>query len=302
MMGRVEIEADINQQIHASFERLAQHYKAFSPDIVVQFSPDHYQGFFHRLMPAFCLGLAAKSAEDWSIPAGEINVPKDAAEALMQWLFNDNFDIAVSRNMVVDHGFLQLWEEALGSFKVVPIIPLFVNCAAPPLPSYQRVRELGESVGRYALQTNKRVLIVASGGLSHDAPVPDINQVPNEIRDRLINGTPRSNDEKKVHESKLAEFGLQAAVGEGPCMPLNPEWDNAFLNIMASGKLEQLDSFHADEVKAVAGRAANEVLCWVAAFAALSAAGNYTMHREFYHPIPGWIAGMAMVTADVSVQ
>jgi len=281
-----------------AFARLAEHYRKFSPDLVLQFSPDHYQGFFHRLMPAFCLGLTAKSAADWSIASGDVNVPQDAAHELAQWLLNDNFDIATSRNMVVDHGFLQIWEETLGSFSEVPMVPLFINCAAPPLPRYKRVRELGESVGRFAERTNKRVLIVASGGLSHDAPVPDVDQVPDEIKERLINGTARSDAEKHVHEARLTEFGIQAAQGEGPCMPLNAEWDEALLEIFASGNLQQLDAFNENEVRKISGRAANEVLCWVAAFGALSAVGKYHMRREFYHPIPGWIAGMAMATAN----
>ncbi len=52
-----------------------------------------------------------------------------------------------------------------------------------------------------------------------------------------------------------------------------------------------------DEVRAAAGRGANEVLAWVAAFAALSAGGRFEMDQEFYEAIPGWIAGMAMMAA-----
>lgn len=297
MMGRVDIDADVQAEVSASFAILAKHYRDFKPDIVIQFAPDHYQGFFHRLMPSFCIGAAARSAEDWGIAAGSVDVPEDQAKALMSWLLDDHFDIASSRDMVLDHGFLQMWQEMLGSFAGVPVIPVFINCAASPLPHYPRMRELGESVGRFALHTAKRVMIVASGGLSHDVPVPNVDQVPSEVRERLIQGTPRTPSQKEAHQNHLTEFGHLAIKGEGPCGPLNPDWDKAFLKIIASGNLSEFDVFSEAAVRDKAGRAANEVLCWVAACAALSVAGEYTMEQVFYKPIIGWIAGMAMVTA-----
>ena len=298
MMGRVSIDPKVDSKVRTSFSTLANHVRDFNPDFVIQFSPDHFQSFFYKLMPSFCVGCAAHSTEDWDISGGKVNVPEREAKALTQWLLNDDFDIASSHDMPLDHGFLQMWQEMLGGFSGIPIIPIFVNSAAPPLPRYQRVRMLGDSVGRFALTTGKRVLIVASGGLSHDAPVPNIEQVPLEVKERLIKGTVRSPSEKHAHEEALTEFGRLAVKGEGPCKPLNPEWDHQFLNILASGKLTEFDAFTANNVRDVAGRAANEVLCWVAACSAMAAAGSYEMEKVFYEPIPGWIAGMAMVTAD----
>lgn len=298
MLSRVSIDPDQSARVRAGFDVLSRRLREFDPEIIIQFSPDHFQGFFHRLMPNFCVGLAARSAEDWDIRPGELNVPADEAKALASWLQNNDFDVATSRNMVVDHGFLQIWQEIRGSFADLPIIPIFINCAAPPLPRYRRIRALGEAVGRFAEQSGKRVLLVASGGLSHDPPVPNVEKVPAEVADRLINGGSRSPEEKAAHETHLTEFGLLAARGEGPCAPLNPEWDRAFLDIVQSGDLARCDAFDEDEVRAVAGRAANEVLCWVAAAAALSVAGSYDAHVEFYEPIPAWVAGMAIMTAE----
>lgn len=69
------------------------------------------------------------------------------------------------------HGFVQIWESLFGTATGLPIIPIFINCAAPPPPSFRRARQLGEAVGRFALQSGKRVLLAASGGLSHDPPI-----------------------------------------------------------------------------------------------------------------------------------
>jgi 2,3-dihydroxyphenylpropionate 1,2-dioxygenase len=57
------------------------------------------------------------------------------------------------------------------------------------------------------------------------------------------------------------------------------------------------DALDTGKVREVAGRGANEVLAWVAAFGAFSTGGHFKMDQEFYEAIPGWIAGMAMMAA-----
>ena len=297
LLNRVSIERPIAEAFRASIERLAEHVREYKPDYIIQFSPDHYQGFFHRLMPSFCVGLTAKSAADWDIPEGALNVPTEIAKSLVQWLRDQEFDITSSRDMVVDHGFLQIWQEMFGHLVHLPLVPIFINCIALPLPSYRRIRLLGESVGRFAVQSGDRVLIVASGGLSHDPPVPSLDTAPPEVATRLISGVPRTAEEKLLHEQRAEQAGHEAALGRGPCRPLNPEWDQAFLEAIQRGDLASFDAYTDVDVIAKAGRSANEILTWVAAFAALSAAGSFDTTVEFYHPIPAWIAGAAVASA-----
>jgi 2,3-dihydroxyphenylpropionate 1,2-dioxygenase len=47
-----------------------------------------------------------------------------------------------------------------------------------------------------------------------------------------------------------------------------------------------------------AGGSAHEVRAWIAAFASLAATGPYEMTSRFYEPIPAWIAGFAVATAQ----
>ena len=95
----------------------------------------------------------------------------------------------------------------------------------------------------------------------------------------------------------MLEAGVLAEAGKGPCKPLNPEWDREFMDILRSGEIWRADALDTDKVREAAGRGANEVLAWVAAFGAFSTGGRFTMEQEFYEAIPGWIAGMAMMAA-----
>jgi 2,3-dihydroxyphenylpropionate 1,2-dioxygenase len=297
LMNRGPASAETQRRVKTAFEELAAFVHRFQPDYAVQFAPDHFNGFFYDLMPSFCVGAGAVSLGDWGGATGPLDVPEQSALALVDHLRADDFDVALSYRMPVDHGFIQTWEAILGGFRSIPIVPIFINCAAPPLPTYRRTRLLGESVGRFAASEGKRILIVASGGLSHDPPVPTILGAPPELRERLIDGRKPTAEAIRLREERVVQAGTLSAAGQGPCQPLNPDWDKAFMRILRSGQIWQADRLHADDVRATAGRGGNEVLCWVAAFAAMSMVGQFTVAQEFYEAIPGWIAGFGTMAA-----
>ncbi len=47
------------------------------PTCVVVFGPDHFNGFFYELMPAFCIGTAAEGTKDWHLESGPLRVPRE---------------------------------------------------------------------------------------------------------------------------------------------------------------------------------------------------------------------------------
>src|SRR3954453_17000922 len=199
-MFRGPASDETEARVKAAFSELAAWTRDYNPDYIIQFAPDHFNGFFYDLMPAFCIGAGAVSLGDWGGASGPLDVPEATALALVDHVRAEDFDVAVSYRMPVDHGFVQMWEAILGDFKSVPILPIFVNAAAPPIPTYRRARQLGESVGRFALQSGKRVLFAASGGLSHDPPLPSIKDAPPELRERLIDGRHPSAEAKAARE------------------------------------------------------------------------------------------------------
>ncbi len=290
------VDAATRSAIADSFQNLAAIIQDFAPDLVIEFGPDHFNGFFYDLMPAFCVGAAAESIGDWNTKTGPLTVPERTAVKLSQHLLDEGIDVALSYRMRIDHGFVQFWESTIGDASNLPIIPIFVNCAAPPLPTMRRARMLGEAVGRFASGLGKRVLIVASGGLSHDPPTPQIATASPDVRERLIANRNPSAQEREVRESRIRAMGVAVDEGQAEILPVSREWDEQFLEKLTNGSTDIFDGLTVDELVREAGRGGPEVMCWVAAMAAMRADGpvETTLHR--YADVQGWIAGMAILS------
>ena len=127
-----EVLDEGNGVIASARERIA----AFSPELVVLFAPDHYNGFFYDVMPPFCLGVGATAIGDFGSAAGELPVPVELAEACAHAVMKSGIDLAVSYCMQVDHGFAQPLEFLLGGLDKVPVLPVFINGVATPCCSW----------------------------------------------------------------------------------------------------------------------------------------------------------------------
>jgi 2,3-dihydroxyphenylpropionate 1,2-dioxygenase len=128
-------------------------------------------------MPPFCIGFKAHGTGDYDSFDGELNVPTEIAEDLAQFLVDCDLDVAISRKMEVDHGAVQPMEIIYnGDPTVKPMIPVFINAVARPYTKMRRVRQLGTAIGQYFRNSDKKVLFIGSGGLSHDPPVPRFHE------------------------------------------------------------------------------------------------------------------------------
>ena len=271
---------------------------AFDPELVVVFAPDHFNGFFYDVMPAFCIGAQATAIGDFKSLAGTLPVPSQTAHALAEWVLSSEIDVAMSYRMQVDHGFAYALEVLTGGLDTYPVVPVFINCVAPPMAPLRRARLLGDAIGRFFAQTDKRVLVVGSGGISHEPPVPELIGATEEVAERLIAGRNPSPDSRAARQARTVAAAKSFTAGQSPMHPLNPEWDRAFLQRLSSGELTALDAMTNAAITRDGGKSAHEIRSWLAAFSMLAAYGQYQAAIDYYRPIPEWIAGFAAMHAS----
>jgi 2,3-dihydroxyphenylpropionate 1,2-dioxygenase len=264
---------------------------------VVIFSPDHYNGFFYKVMPPFCIGMNANGVGDYGTHAGPLDVPEELAAECAKAVLGAGVDVAVSASMDVDHGTVQPLEKLFGDATSRPVIPIFVNAIAVPLGPLHRCRALGTSVGNYLATLDKRILVIGSGGLSHSPPVPTLATAPPAVLERIVHGRPMTSDQRQARQATVIDAAKSFAAGESDLQPLNPAWDHRFLEIIDAGRLDDVDQWSNSFVLHEGGGSAHEIRTWVAAFAALESAGPYQTAMRYYKPAAELIAGFAIRTA-----
>jgi 2,3-dihydroxyphenylpropionate 1,2-dioxygenase len=301
ILGQVPIDPATDAEVRGALAATRDSIAAFDPELVILFAPDHYSGFFHGLMPSFCVGIAADSIGDYGSSGGALDVPEEIALDCVRACHADGVDVAFSRAMQVDHGFAQPLDLVCGGLTRYPVVPVFINAAGQPVAPIARSRALGAAIGRYLARDHpeRRVVVIGSGGLSHDPPVPQLDTAPPEIRARLIAGGARPPSVQKAHEGRViaAAMAFSAAdplVGGGTQRPLNPAWDRHILDLLASGNFDALDALDNADITRDGGIAGHEIRTWVAAHACLDAVGPWRADPPYYRPVADWMAGFAV--------
>lgn len=279
---------------HAATEQLfadrARAVRDFEPELVIIFGPDHFNGFFLELQPPFCAGLACRAVGDIGGFAGPLKVPADDALACIGYVRDAGIDLAVSYQMTVDHGFSQTMMRVLGALDAYPTIPIFVSGIAPPYVPFKRSRLLGEAVGRFAAGLKKRVLFLASGGMSHN-PLryyPKYGTGGDAVSGYQLaggHGTGLTSQQWLDRLELMHREGARMLVDGTRTrtdLKLNPEVDLKFLDTLSCGELQRLDTLDPAWMVEHAGIGSLELHTWVAAAAAQKAAGGAPPTIDIY--------------------
>ncbi len=298
LRGLYDPEPGIVAEVEQVLAQAKAEVEAFDPELIILFAPDHYNGLFYDLMPPFVVATAAESVGDYNTPLGNLSIPQDLALDLVRYIHDKDVDVALSHRLQVDHGCTQILMETTGSLTRYPVIPIIINSVAPPFNPYRRIRKLGDAIGQFIATLNKRVLILGSGGLSHEPPVPLLSGAASEVAEFLICGRNPTPEARAAREARTVAAAKIFGTAECELTPLNAEWDNAFMDLLANNELEKVDAFEVEVISKEAGRSTHEVRTWVAAFAALAAQGDYTATKDYYRPINEWIAGYGVISAQ----
>lgn len=156
------------RKVEAYRETLA----AAKPDILVMIGSDHFHQIFLDNCPQFLIGKAARYDATFYNEEREFGIPKyilEGDEAMSgfvhQSLMDQNFDLAFSNELKIDHSII-CPIITVRPQNDLPVVPIYTNIFAPPLPSPRRFYDLGRAI-RKAIEDYPSDLRVAAIGTGH---------------------------------------------------------------------------------------------------------------------------------------
>lgn len=195
----VEPEApppDIRKRIWGAFEACAERLAPLDATSAVVVGADHYFNFGTGCLPQYLIGT------------GDVDGPLDVMPGLKRQIIptsqplaafiaahgqDHGFDWAVARAISVDHAVAipdrLILDPVRARGQRIGMVPVYIAAGVDPYLSMRRAIELGGAIKAAveAMPGDERVVIIASGGLSHWVGMPQMGQV-NESFDREIMG------------------------------------------------------------------------------------------------------------------
>lgn len=159
------------QRLYAGLEHLRQRLVESRLEALILFTAEHWTNFFLDHMSPFCVGRAASytgPVEPWlKLPKVEIPGDPELAAALLDHCYAHAIEPAFAYEMALDHGTIIPLHFVTPAMDL-PIVPIMINSLAAPQPSVRRCYELGQRIGEVARSAERRIGIIATGGMSHD--------------------------------------------------------------------------------------------------------------------------------------
>ena len=144
------------------------------PDVLVMVGSDHFHQFWLDNMPQFLVGKAPVYDANFFNEEREFGLPKmvlqgheELSSHVLRQGLDAGFDLAFSNELRIDHSItcpiITLRPEA-----DLPIVPIYTNIFAPPLPQPKRFVQLGTAIREMieSWPSDQRVAVIGTGHLS----------------------------------------------------------------------------------------------------------------------------------------
>jgi aromatic ring-opening dioxygenase LigB subunit len=174
------------ERVFDAFAYLNRSLKAAEADVLVIIATDHMMTFSYEAVPVFAIGTgdAFPSWGEAGTPDRTFKGNGELGDDVVKGMIEGEFDVVSVAEMKLDHAFSCPLSFLMRDLDI-PVLPVYVNCTVPPLPSHARCRSFGERLGTVLRTQNVagRVAIVGTGGISHWVGMPQTGLI-NETFDR----------------------------------------------------------------------------------------------------------------------
>ena len=290
------VHTDRAEAFRDSLAEVNRRLRELEPDVAVIVGSNHFRGFWLDLIPSFTLGVGEVIASGESgTPKGPQKTDAGFAQALATHLVESGSEVAISARLQIDHGQSHAIQYLLDGLDV-PVVPLVVNVFAQPLPTLQRCAQLGRRLAE-AIEVHaagRKVVVIASGGLSHQLPWPSDWADPQGddeqfMVDAWLNG--RGEWERFDQRRREIIVAAQPSIFE--------DFDRRFLADLEAGRLEEYLPLSTAELAEIAGNGGQELRTWLVMAAALGFVPGSSL---CYSPMPEWLTGMGTAVIEPSTE
>ncbi|MDX3233850.1 hypothetical protein [Streptomyces sp. ME19-01-6] len=201
--------SDARATVEQAYAEVRRRIEDLEPDAVIAVSVEHFTNFHLGTLPAFAIAtgdsyLGPATAE----MAGFLNVEQHqypGAAALGSHLYA--FALGAEFDPALVEGGLEFDENFCVPLKHLdpgsryPLVPVIVNGVNPPWPTPKRCYDFGRMI-REAVESQsgaERVVVLATGGLSHWVGLPESGDI-NEEFDRAFIARLESGDPQRLTE------------------------------------------------------------------------------------------------------
>ena len=193
------------QRVIDGIYRLRDGLATSRPDCIVMVGSDHLCQFFLNNMPPFLVGKAERvtgpphyEQRDWQLQPYDAPVEGRLARRILTQGFEYEVDFAYSDEFVIDHAFT-VPLNFMRPQGDLPIVPIFLNFMAPPVPPARRYLKIGGIVRRIIEEWDEdmRVAVICTGHMTNGVGGPYMmrhTQMAESEWDKTINAAMLAND------------------------------------------------------------------------------------------------------------
>jgi aromatic ring-opening dioxygenase catalytic subunit (LigB family) len=233
------------------YAEMAKQVAAAAPDVLIFFTDDHFNTFFLDNFPTFAIGIAEATAgpnDQTPMPHYQVAVPGALAAHIRAAAIERGFDFSLVQDFAVDHAVMVPLHFLTPDMRI-PVLPIFINCLAPPLPTAQRCFALGEAVRDAVASWPQplRIAAIGSGSFSLEIGGPKI------------------------------PVGDRAA-----CTP-DPQWSEHVQDLLSAARIDDLVAEATAARMLRAGNIGGELLNWIALLGVIGARKPATILPQHDH-------------------
>jgi len=204
----------------AGYESFRKLMDELRPDVVIGVANDHLLNFPMEFVPDFCVGIG----DHWKKPAPwfrswlnvadyEVGGYRELGRALVRDAARAGINHAFAQELLFDDNWSVPLKFLFPRYDI-RFVPMHMNAIVPPVPTAAQCLRVGEQIARTvaAFPTDERVVLMATGGLSHDPGGPDYFTVHEDF-DRWFLQLMEQGDRERVLREMTFEKVLTGGDG-----------------------------------------------------------------------------------------